>query len=69
MKDFTLGSFHRDCVLAPFVIVADEMEKAMDGKMGKMMGKRFSLGARLARNCFEGKDDVAEMVGSVFRWE
>lgn len=68
-KNFTLGPFHCDCVFAPFVIVADEVEETMDREMGKMMGKRLSLGAGLARNGLEGKNDVAKMVGNVFRWE
>jgi len=68
-KNFTLGPFHCDCVFAPFVIVADEMQETMDRKMGEMMGKRLSLGAGLARNGVEGKNDVAEVAGSVFCWE
>jgi hypothetical protein len=69
-KDLTLGLFHGNCVFAPFVIVADEVQKTMDGKMGKMMGKRLSLGASLARNGLEGQNDVAKVAGGgVIRWE
>ena len=68
-QNFTLGPFHRRGILAPFMIVADQVQEAMDGKMGKMMGKRLLLAARLARDGFEGKNDVAQMVGGVFRWE
>lgn len=68
-ENFTLGPLHRNCVFAPFVIVADQVQEAMYGKMGKMMSKRLLLAASLARNGLEGKDDVAQMVRGVFRWE
>ncbi len=68
-ENFTLGPFHRNCVFVPFVIVADQVQEAMYGKVGKMMSKRLSLAASLARDGLERKNDVAQMVGGVFRGE
>ncbi len=52
------------------MIVADQMQEAMHGKMGEMMGERLLFATRLARDGFKGKNDVAEMAGGgIFRRE
>ena len=70
MENFPLGPFHLKRVLAPFVIVTDQMQETMDGKMGEMMSERLVLGAGLARDGFKGENDIAEMLArGIFRRE
>ena len=52
--------FHRLGVLVALVIVADQMQESMHGKMGDMMGERLALVAGLARDGLVGEHDVAE---------
>ena len=69
-ENFALDPFHLNRVLVSFVIVTDQMQETVHGKMGDMMGERFSFAAGLARDGFKGKNDVAEMLGrGIFRRE
>ena len=42
-QNFALGAFHLHRVSLPFVIVADQVQETMHGKMGDMMGERLAL--------------------------
>ena len=53
--------FHRQRLFVSFVIVTDQMQETVHGKMGEMMGERLTFGAGLPRDGLKGKDDVAEM--------
>ncbi len=68
-QDFTFGLFHLARILVALVIVAEEMQKTVHGKMGNMMGKRLVLAAGFTLDGFEGQHDIAEMRfrTSVFR--
>ena len=60
-ENITLGPFHHRRLLVTLVVVADQMQEPMDGKVGDMMGERLVFAARLARDGLIGKHDVAEM--------
>ena len=59
-----LGAFHRNRLLFAVVVVADQMQKTMHSKMGKMMSEGFALAPRLARYGFVGQYDIAEMLAT-----
>src|ERR1700722_14448560 len=61
MENFALCLFHVRRIFFVLVIVADQMQEAMHGKMGDMMSERLVFAARLSRDCFKGKNNVAEM--------
>jgi hypothetical protein len=60
LKDAAFQRFHPVGVAGAFVIVAEEMQHAMHDQMPDVMGERFALRRRLARNRLEGQHDVAE---------
>ncbi len=62
-EDFAFNAFHLKRVLGPCVIVSDQMQKAMDDKVGEMMSKRLSFRAGFASDGLAGENDVAEMIG------
>jgi len=62
-ENLTLSPFHLKRVPGPVMIVADQMQETVHGKMGEMMGERFSFGTGLARDGLKGENDVAEMLG------
>jgi hypothetical protein len=62
-ENSALGVFHLEGVLGLFVIVADQMQETVHGKMGEMMGERLALRAGFARDGLEGENDVAKMLG------
>jgi hypothetical protein len=61
MENFALCLFHVRRIFVVLVIVADQMQEAMHGKMGDMMSERLVFAARLSRDGFKGKNNVAEM--------
>ena len=60
-QDSALGVFHHMRLLFAIVVVSEQVQETMDGKMGKMMSERFTLAPRLARYGFVGQDDIAQM--------
>ena len=59
-KNGALEPFHFLGVVVRFVIVAQEMEKAMDRQVGDMVAERLVLGGGLAGRGLVGNRDVAE---------
>src|SRR4029077_8032296 len=59
-QDVALGLFHRLGIRVLLVIVAQKVEKTMDGQMGDMMRKGLSLAACLPRDGVVGENDVAK---------
>ena len=51
---------HRLGILFPLVIVSQEVQEAVHGKVGDMMGERLALAAGLSFDRFIGHDDVAD---------
>ena len=60
-KNRTLLLFHRFGFGLRFVIVTQEVEKSMHGKMGEVMSQRLSFALRFARDRLIGDRDVTEM--------
>src|SRR5277367_1185238 len=60
-QNVAFGLFHFQRIRIALVIVADEMQKTMHGKMGNMMGERLVLAASLTLDRLEGEHDVAEV--------
>jgi hypothetical protein len=60
-QDRALGVFHLARLLVTFVIKAEQMQKAVDGQMRKMMGERFVLAVGLPHNGLISEHDVAQM--------
>ena len=63
-QDSALGVFHNKRSLFVLVVVTDQMQKTVHGKMGKMMSEGFALAPRLARYGFVGQYDIAEMLAT-----
>ena len=63
-QDSALGVLHNKRLPFVLVVVADQMQKTMHGKMGKMMSEGFALAPRLARYGFVGQHDIAEMLAT-----
>ena len=55
-----LEAFHGFGVVVGFVIVADQMQKAVDRQMAEMMIERLLFVVGLAAHCLVGDGDVAE---------
>ena len=45
------------------VVVAQQVQKSMDGEMGEVMVERLAFGGRLARDRLIGDDDVTDIWG------
>ena len=50
-------------VAVVLVVIAEQMQKPMNGEMGEMMVERLAFGRRLPRDRLVGDDDVAEIWG------
>src|SRR3954468_11619693 len=59
-QDRALESFHRLGIIVVFVVVADQMQKAMHGQMAEMVVERFLFVVGLAAGGLIGDRNVAE---------
>ena len=64
LEDLALKPLHLLRIAVVLVVIAQQMEKSMDGKMREMMVERLALGDRLARDGLIGDDDVADIWGA-----
>src|ERR1700722_4043442 len=63
--------FHDLGILLADVIIAQKVQEAVYGQMGKVMGKRLALRARFGRNGFIRQDNVADErpLAAARRWK
>ena len=62
-EDPALQPFHLFGVAVVLVVIAEQMQKSVDGEVGEMMAERLALGDRLARGRLIGDDDVTDIWG------
>jgi hypothetical protein len=60
LKDVALDPLHCLGVLFPHVIVSQEVQETVHGKVGDMMNEWLAFGARFPRNGFKRQNDVAD---------
>ena len=58
-----LQAFHLFGVAVVLVVIAEQMQKSVDGEVGKMVAERLALGGRFAGGRLIGDDDVTDIWG------
>ena len=63
LENLAFHPFHLFRVAVVFVVIAEQMQKPVNGEMREMVPERLAFGHRLARDGLIGDDDVTDIWG------